>query len=566
MSWGRGVPSSETGVASSAYFGGAGMPIGKKLLSVAVAALLFAMQPSEGFAQPPAGAPTTFRLQPGDNELSLFERFSATLEHSSNISQVLDFDPEVVKIEVVQGNPRQVRVFALQTGVTTVTIVDEFGVAYGVELLVRGDVRHLESFIRRLYPNDTITVEEIKGSVRLDGWVTRPEHVSEIQSIAEQFYPEVMNHMKVAGVQQVLLKCTIMEVQRSKFRQLGMNFSMIKPNNFLISTPGPITPIDTLASTGAGTTATLTGFADSTISYGFTKPNSVFNGFIQAMRNEGLLKLHATPMLVTNNGRPANLLNGGETPVITPAGLGTTAIEFKEFGVQLQAVPYILGNGRVRLEIEAAIRDRDFSNAVTVAGVTVPAFIVRKANTQVEMNFGEALVIAGLVSQRQDATSQKIPFFGELPWIGTAFGRKSYTEAETELMIVVTPDIVSPMQSDQLPAGGPGMFTDVPTDRELFFHHLLEVPKFGDSCDSSMNCMPGGQCYETPFGAPAGSNGDNCVSTGMPLIKPQMAAENTAQPVSSSQTKNASAAPARTKTAAGSGARSGSGLITPSLR
>ncbi|MCA9038698.1 MAG: hypothetical protein KDA91_26445, partial [Planctomycetaceae bacterium] len=93
MSWGRGVPSSETGVASSAHFGGAGMPIGKTLLTAAIAALLFAMQPTEGLSQQSPGSPTTFRLQPGNNELSLFERFSATLEHSANIRQVLDFDP-----------------------------------------------------------------------------------------------------------------------------------------------------------------------------------------------------------------------------------------------------------------------------------------------------------------------------------------------------------------------------------------------------------------------------------------------------------------------------------------
>lgn len=529
-----------------------------------VCAAVIVLTQAAVLAQPPAGS-ATYQLRPGTNELSLYERFSTIVEHSANIRQVLDFDDEVVRIDTVAGNPQQIRVSALETGVTTVSIVDEYGQQFSVEVLVRGDVRHLESFIRRLYPNDNITVEEIKGAVRLDGWVTKPEHVSEIQAIAEQFYPNVMNHMKIGGVQQVLLKCSVMEVQRSKFRRLGMNFSLIKPNGFLISTPGPITPIESLTSGPGGTTAALTGFADSTISYGFTRTNSVFNGFVQAMRDEGLLKLHATPMLVTHNGRPANLLNGGETPVVTPAGLGTTAIEFKEFGIQLQAVPYILGNGRLRLEIEAAIRDRDFSNSVTVSGVTVPAFIVRRANTEVEMNFGEALVIAGLVSQRQDAASQKIPFLGELPWIGSAFGRKSYTEAETELMIVVTPEYVAPMSSGQLPPGGPGAFTDIPTDRELFFHNLLEVPKFGDACE---NCQPGTAMGLTPDpvfsqpqmlleqAPPAGAPvTEPAVSPQIPPVPETTAADPFSSASFSKQDKFRKPAPAAS-----------SGLISPSLR
>lgn len=554
------------------------MPTISRRLATVVAATILMLMPAAGHAQqppaaPPAGALSAYQIQPGRNEIALFERFSTLLSHSANIKTVMDFDAEVVKIDPVHQNPQQVRVSALKTGVTTVSIIDEFGQQFSVEILVRGDVRHLESFIRRLYPNDTIEIEEIKGAVRLDGWVTKPEHVSEIQTIAEQFYPLVMNHMKIGGVQQVLLKCTVMEVQRSKFRRLGMNFSMLRPDGFLISTPGPITPISNLTSDLTGTTATFSGFGNSTISYGFTKPNTVFNGFVQAMREEGLLKLHATPTLVTHNGRPASLLNGGETPIITPAGLGTVGVEFKEFGVQLDVVPFILGNGRVRLEIDAAVRDRDFSNAVAVNGVTVPAFIVRRAQTQVEMNFGEALMIAGLVSQRQDGASQKVPFLGELPWIGAAFGRKQYTEAETELMILVTPEYVAPTPAGHLPPGGPGAFTDIPTDRELFFHHMLEVPKFGDECEQCQNGAASGICPVTPFGAYPSQSGAGCVngteSSRGALIRPGDPAEknNVTLPASFPSVRPDS--PVREAGSTGSGNPSvtpGPGLISPSLR
>ncbi|MCA9064512.1 MAG: pilus assembly protein N-terminal domain-containing protein, partial [Planctomycetaceae bacterium] len=276
------------------------------------------------------GIPATslYQLRTGNNELAVFQRFTTFIEHSARIKQVLDFDEEVIQIDPVDQNPFRIQVLALKTGVTTVTIIDEAGQRFAVEVLVKGDVRHLESTIRRLYPNDTVYIEEIKGAVRLDGWVSKPEHVSEIQQIAEQFYPSVMNHMKIGGVQQVLLKCDVLEVQRNKFRKFGMNFSLLKPDSYAVVNPGPIVPISTLTATPGANAVQFGGFADSSISFGFTRPNQVFQGFISALREEGLLRFHASPILVTHNGRPARLHNGGETPILVPSGLGTVGIDF----------------------------------------------------------------------------------------------------------------------------------------------------------------------------------------------------------------------------------------------
>lgn len=524
-----------------------------------------------GYGQSEGTAPV-YIIRETRNEIALFEQFSTFIQHSARIKKVMDFDEEIITVQTVDGNPHQFRIFALKAGVTTITIVDEHDQHYSVEVLVRGDVRHLESFIRRLYPNDSIAVEEISDTaVRLDGWVSKPENISEIQAIAEQFYADVLNHMKTGGVQQVLLKCTVLEVQRTKFRQLGMNFALIRPDGFVTSTPGPITPISTLTSTGAGTNMTFSGFQNTSVSYGLTRPNSVFNGFVQAMLEEGLLKSHVTPMIVTHNGRPANFLSGGEMPVPVSAGLGATGIEFREFGIQMNAVPYILGNGRVRLEVETIIRDRDFANSITIAGTTTTAFKTNSANTQVEMNFGEALVIAGLVSRRETGASQKVPFLGELPYVGAAFSRKNNTESETELVILVTPEYVAPMQAGELPSGGPGTFTDTPVDRELFFHGLLEVPKVGDECSHCHEGVigTGGHCQNP--NCPSCRSGADCVpghaklnQTDTLRISPSERQTN-AIPASSSRTSaGGDGMPPATKK---SPARSaGSGLISPTMR
>ena len=387
--------------------------------------------------------------------------------------------------------------------------------------------------------------------------------------------------MKTGGVQQILLKCTIMEVQRSKLRRLGMNFSLVRPGEgYLISTPGPITPLSALAASTVGATPSFTGLGSTSVNFGLTRPNSIFQSFIQAMVEENLLKTHATPMIVTHNGRPANFLSGGEVPVPTSSGLGTVGIEFREFGIQMNAVPYILGNGRVRLEVETIVRDRDFANTVTIGGATTTGFKTNSANTQVEMNFGEALVIAGLVSHRDTTSSQKLPFVGELPWIGAAFSRRAQEESETELIILVTPDLVAPMPANQIPSPGPGQSTDIPVDRELFAHGLLEVPKFGDECEFCTNCMAsGGHCPNYPncrHGMGANGTGENCATNrpaaGTPTGKSMQIApvsKSTSTALPRTQTPNPAGASQTSKPAVSrpSGARSGgSGLISPTMR
>lgn len=421
-----------------------------------------------------------FRIQSESSEVDMIEGSTMLVEHSARILKVKDFDSEILTVRAVSA--QSIEMFAIEPGFTTVTLVDDNGQHAKLDVLIRGDVRHLQSYLRRIFPDDSINVEKLgDNSVRLDGWVTRPENVNQIQEIAEEFYSgQVLNHMQAGGVQQIMLKCTVLEVQRSKLRRLGMNFALSRPDTFLTSTPGPITPVTQLFSLGASNGSVSVGNLENTsLTFGLTRPDSTFQGFVQAMQDEGIFRTHATPMLTVHNGRPANFLSGGETPIPVAGGLGTSGVQYREFGIQLSAVPFILGNGRVRLEVETKISDQDFSNVVVINGAPTTSFRTNSANTQVEMNFGEALVIAGLVSKRTFGTAQKIPFFGELPWIGAAFSRKQTTEAETELIILITPELVAPELPGRLPAPGPGQSTDTPVDTELYFHGLLEVPRYG---------------------------------------------------------------------------------------
>ncbi|MCC7423726.1 MAG: pilus assembly protein N-terminal domain-containing protein [Planctomycetaceae bacterium] len=441
---------------------------------------------------------------PKNNEITITEHFSKVVELKSRIVRVDGFDPEVIGVSAL--TPNQIRVQALKPGVTTIVLVDEFGATITVDVFVVGDVRHLQAYLSQLFPRSSVEAIAVKDAVVLRGWVDQPEHITQMVDVAERFFPTVLNQMRVGGVQQVSLKVQVMEVQRAKIRRLGLNFLYNNKNAFLTNTVGNLTPLESVAlavPTAGAVTPPVTGLVQNSLrgtqgAFGIVGPSNAFQAYIDALKTETLLKILAEPELVTTNGRPANMLAGGEFPILVPQSLGTTSIQWREFGVRMEAVPIILGAGRVRLDLQPEVSERDFSNAVAVNGITVPGLTTRRVNTQVEMKFGETFMLAGLLSMRNTAQTDKIPFLGELPYVGAAFRRVRYEEAETELIIMVTPELVSPTDPALLPPGGPGQFTDVPTDKELYGSGFLEVPKYSDA---NLNTTP------TDYGVPGGRPG-----------------------------------------------------------
>ena len=416
-------------------------------------------------------------------QIEMIEKFSKVLETKNRIVRVNGFDPLILNVTALA--PNRISVSGLLQGVTNFIITDEAGSNFTVEVFVKGDARQLQSIIDRKFPNCSIEAFKVAEAIALRGWVTNPEHITQITEIAEQFYPKVLNQMRVGGVQQVLLKVKVMEAQRSLIRELGMNFTYLSRGGYVNSAPGSLNTLGAVAYKPLGITSIS---KDVTGSFGIVGNNSIFNTYISALHDEALLKILAEPEMVATNGRPATMLSGGEFPIIVPQSLGTVSIQWREFGVRLEAVPFVLGGGALRLDLQPEVSERDFANSVTIGGTTVPGLTVRRVNTQVEMKFGQTLMLAGLISKRQTATTHKVPFLGELPYIGAAFSRKHNEDSETEVVITVTPELVAPLDDGQIPAGGPGQFTDSPTDRELMGYGLLEVPKYGERC---ANCPPG---------------------------------------------------------------------------
>ncbi len=469
---------------------------------------------SVGDAVAQNSAPTTTTNEPlvhikaERSSLTITERFSKVVQFENRILRVDGFDPETLTVTAL--SPTQLRLQALAPGVTTLVVTDQNDKIFTVEIFVSGDVRHLQAYIDRFFPKASVQAVAVRDSVVLRGWVTKPAHITELVEIADQFYPIVLNQMKVGGVQQVLLKVKIIEAQRTKIRRFGMNWAFRNNNSFVASTPGMLTPLAGLT-TPFGMAPTIgfdaTSFGDPSITFGITGTDEAFNGFIEALKQESLLKILAEPEIVIMNGRPATLLAGGEFPIIVPAGLGTATIEWREFGTRLEAVAIVLDNDTVRLELQAEVSDRDFANAVSLDGTVVPGLTTRRANTQAEMRFGQTLMIAGLISTRETAVLDKVPFFGELPYIGAFFRRTRIDKSETEVVILVTPELVAPLDRHQVPAGGPGLSSETPTDREFMLYGWPEVPSYGGGCygcetspggTGSLTMPPGGNLQPYP--------------------------------------------------------------------
>ena len=444
-----------------------------------------AQSPPAAATQTPADAvrpsEQIFQVLAARSTLTLVELQTRVVELQSRIKVVDGFDQAVVSVTAL--DPKRLRLRALKPGVTSLTMTDEFGTVYNLEVFVEGDIRELQAYLQRMFPGAAIEAIKLRESIVLQGTVTQPDQIPQVVAIAEQFAAKVHNQMTVAGENLVQLNVKVMEVQRSKIRELGFNFLDIGSNHYFSSTPGSIVPISNVSLPFGGPptiTSRATALADATMQFAILGDNHIFQGFLVALQQKSLLKILAEPKLVTTSGRPASLLSGGEFPILVPQGLGTATIQWREFGVRMEAVPIVLGNGRLRLDISPEVSDRDFSNAVNLNGTIVPGLTTRRVNTQVEMRFADTLMIGGLISTRRNSNTSAIPILGDIPVLGMAFRRVRHEDAETELLILVTPHLVSPLGPGEVPPGGPGLNSANPTTHELFIDGALEVDNVGD--------------------------------------------------------------------------------------
>lgn len=409
-----------------------------------------------------------------------------TLQHK--VPRVAIDDESVARVLPVAEN--QVQVAALKPGFTQLTIWDQRGGVFTVDIVVMGDARELENLLASEFPDATLRVRPLASSVVVSGHVPRPDMVHRIVTIAEDYYPKVINNISVSGAQEILLHVRVMEVSRTKLRKLGIDWAYFNADDGIISNAAGLIGNYTLNAGGA-----VTGGGAETLAVGIVNGSSRFFAFIEALRRYNLVKVMADPTLVTVSGRPASFNVGGEFPIPVPQQLGTISIQYREFGTRVDFVPIVLGNGNIRLEVRPQVSEVDSSRGVTIGAVNVPGLRTRWADTGVEMRAGQTLAIAGLVQTQLDAENRGLPWLSDLPYLGAFFRRVQMTENEIELLIMVTPEFADAMDPHEVPPCGPGQMTTVPGDSDLYNRGILEVPgccENGPGCAIHGTNLPGG--------------------------------------------------------------------------
>ena len=362
-----------------------------------------------------------------------------------------------------------------KVGTTNVTVYDQSSALVGIfDVEIAPDVGNLQQKIRVATDNRGIRVSSSNGQVVLTGTAIDAVAAERALAMAKTLSPNgVINAMSVAPSQQVSLKVRFLEASRNAGRQVGVNWfgstaggtrgvttgnlspgtppqisngtvSQVPPGlSIFNNTPG-IPPIFQATGTLLGTTAAPFGVVLANLVNGGTK----IDVLVTALETQGLVRRLAEPNLMALSGDTAKFLAGGQFPVPIAAtssnGIVTPTIEFKNFGVQLSFTPVVLNNGIINLRIAPEVSELDFSNAVTISGTTIPSLVTRNAVTTVELRDGQSFAIAGLLAADDTRGRSQIPWLGSVPIIGALFSSNSYIKDESDLVIIVTPQLVQP--------------------------------------------------------------------------------------------------------------------------
>jgi pilus assembly protein CpaC len=393
----------------------------------------------------------------------------------------------ILEIRTVEADPTSLILIGRQAGITRLELEDTEGFKEVREIVVQADVEYLTGQLRRAVPLAQINViPNGSNSVILTGYVQRAEDMSLAGAVAQSAGFQVLNGLRLNGVQQVQLDVVIAQVRRTKGRSFGFNFLQNSRRQILGSTIGNLvsgfqtTPVGVPSGVLQPTTFGQVINAipnNANLFGGVISNNSGFLGFLQALENEGLAKILSQPRLVALSGQPASFLAGGEQAVPVPAGLGQVGVQFEEFGTRLNFLPIVLGNGRIHLEVEPEVSTLDPNAGVAIAGATVAGRATQRIHTTVELETGQTFVIGGLIQKVTTGATNKVPWLGQIPFIGTAFSTKQHTDDETELVVMVTPHLVDGQSADQVVKVLPGQETRSPDDFELFLEGILEAPR-----------------------------------------------------------------------------------------
>jgi pilus assembly protein CpaC len=365
---------------------------------------------------------------------------STVIDLPRDAKDVLVANPAIAN--AVVRSARRAYLIGVAPGQTNVIFFDAEGrqmVAYDIE--VGRDASGVREALRRMMPRSSIKVDAVNDSVVLTGEVanaTEAQHAVDAATRLVGDPAKVVNGLTIRGGEQVLVKVTVAEIQRTALKQLGIDI-----NGVNISIGNVSLDLD-LNNSPTDVTNIVTP------TYNFPNGGSI-SVALRAMEQAGVLRTLAEPNLTAISGEAAEFLAGGEFPIPLPGSLGSPpTIEFKKFGVALNFTPVVLSEGRISMKVATEVSELSNDGAVIISGISIPALKVRRANSTVELPSGGSLALAGLLQSQTRQNLSGMPGLMNIPILGTLFRSREYQTGQTELVILVTPYVVRPVARQAL--------------------------------------------------------------------------------------------------------------------
>jgi pilus assembly protein CpaC len=357
-----------------------------------------------------------------------------TIKTKVPFSEIVIGDPDVANVNPLTD--RSFYVLGTKLGTTGIALFDKDKQPVGnIDVEVTLDTKELASTIRANVPGTDIHVDSANGRLILSGTAKDTIAAEKAKSIANRFSgdEQVINSVNVSSSQQVQLNVRFVEINRQAGRELGTKFSATYS-----------------AGRGGGVTFNSSPNASGNIPAGEVIGSLLSGGFsadvaITALEDKGVARRLAEPNLIARSGETASFLAGGEFPIPVSEENGVVTVSYKKYGVSLDFTPTVLADGLISLEIAPEVSSVDASSSYKIGDISVPGFVVRRAKTSVDLKSGQSFMIAGLLQNENDTTTQALPGLGRLPILGPLFSSKAYQRHETDLVIIVTPYLVKPI-------------------------------------------------------------------------------------------------------------------------
>jgi len=391
--------------------------------------------------------------QNGPEDIRLTVGKSIVIDYPTDISRISTSNPDIVDASPVTA--REILVHGKSFGTVTLVVWSKSGQRNFYNITVEQNLEPLRKLFKETFPKEDIHVQSSRDSLALIGRVSSKDVADRAAALATPFGKTIVNNLQVAVPveKQILLRVKFAELDRSAATQFGVNLISTGAGNTIgrVTTGQfPAPSIEQATGQPGSNAAQPQTFEISDALNIFAFRNDLNLGaLIRALQTRNLLQILAEPNLVTTNGKEASFLVGGEFPIPVLQGganSGAVTIQFREFGIRLNFNPAITENNTIRMWVRPEVSSLDFANALSFNGFTVPALSSRKMETTIELGEGQSFVIGGLIDNRVTETISRIPGLASLPILGNLFKSKEVDRNNTELVVLVTPEITTPLQ------------------------------------------------------------------------------------------------------------------------